>query len=207
MTLAFPKPEKRHIVLSSGKKRYGVMSKCQLEECGKEYLQYNKSGRFCSRRCSGLSPMKKEVSRKTFAKNIKEYWSDPENRRRRAKKLILDTLDVAARAICRTRGACEAPSEDAINCNGSLQWAHIVSRTYHKVRWDEDNCFLLCAAHHYFYTCHDVHWQGFLDRKIGREKYDELKQRALAQGKVDRNLVYDNLLARLRELGNPNIKP
>ena len=119
--------------------------------------------------------------------------------------MSLSTLDVNARAICRVRGVCEAAGNDGVQCKGSLQWAHIVSRTYHRVRWDEDNCLLLCAAHHFFYGLRHLEWEDFLDRRIGRAKYEELKLRARSGPKTDRLAVYERLLARQAELGSPDI--
>lgn len=52
----------------------------------------------------------------------------------------------------RARGHCELAGRDAVSCLGNLQTAHIFSRRYHAIRWDEDNALCLCAAHHTFYT-------------------------------------------------------
>lgn len=61
---------------------------------------------------------------------------------------------------------------------GLLQWAHIIPRGYHSVRWDEDNAFCLCSSCHMYYTYHPIEWEEFVVRKIGAIKYQELKFRA-----------------------------
>lgn len=119
---------------------------------------------------------------------------------RKTRTIKLIVLDALAREICRARGRCEATGHDGVTCSRDLQWAHIVGRSYHKVRWDEDNCFLLCSAHHIFYTDRHLHWERFVVLKIGAAHYDELKRRALAPGKVDREAIHRVLGARVREV-------
>jgi hypothetical protein len=160
--------------------RYGDLVTCA---CGKEFVSHWRGGKYCSRRCAAKHAPKDE---KKLQKNF-------------TKKLKLQTLDLMAREICRRRGVCEAAGEDGVQCSGSLQWAHIMSRTYHKVRWDDDNCFFMCAAHHMFYTNRTVHWRRFLERKIGLRKIEELEGRALAEGKVDRIEIYRILRDKLKD--------
>ena len=116
-----------------------------------------------------------------------------------ASRIKLKKLDDMARDLCRRRTGCEAKGLDTVKCDGALQWAHILSRIYHKVRWAEDNCLYLCAAHHVFYTFRPLEWREFLKKKIGIEKLEELERRALAEGKVDRLEVYERLKAALEE--------
>lgn len=117
-------------------------------------------------------------------------------RTKKAKKSSLPKLkqlDDLAREACRQRGSCEAAGLDSIRCGGSLQWAHILSRNYHKVRWDSDNCLYLCAAHHTFYTYRPVHWRWFLIMKIGEPKLLDLERRSMSTGKVDRIAILEKL--------------
>ena len=181
------------------RQRYGPVKKCVI--CGESFVAYRSTALVCSRRCSGKY-RSEHKDKKALAKKVKEHWLNPANRLKRAKKLKLATLDAVAREICRFRPGCEAAGFHGLQCKGSLQWAHIVGRTYHKVRWDEDNCFLLCSGHHILYTYRHIEWEEFLDQKIGRDKYEELKRRARAEGKVSRIDVYKRLLRRLEELSN-----
>lgn len=161
--------------VKNGKKFYGPAKTCK---CGEEFIGHWENSQFCSRRCATKFGRKQNVE-----KLVKRY----------SVKLKLVTLDAMAREICRKRGSCEAAGEDGLQCSGSLQWAHIVSRTYHKTRWDDDNCLYLCAAHHFFYTNRTIHWKEFLKRKIGLEKLEQIEARAISAGKVDRIEVYKRL--------------
>lgn len=116
-------------------------------------------------------------------------------RARTVARISLKKVDDIARRLCRLRGTCEALGQDGFNCSSALQWAHIVGRSYHSIRWDEDNCLLLCSAHHWFYTNREAHWQRFLAMRIGPGKYEELKRRALIGTgvKVNRLEIHDRL--------------
>lgn len=92
--------------------------------------------------------------------------------------------------LVRSRGRCE-------NCGGTqnLQTAHIIGRRYAATRVDPLNAFCLDAKCHMRFTEHADEWMAFIDRTIGRDEYDRLKQKALAgvkandlfwQGEVDR---------------------
>lgn len=60
--------------------------------------------------------------------------------------------------LIRHRGHCEAAGKDSVNCGGSLQCAHIVTRTNKRLRYDELNALCLCAGHHRYYTTHASEW-------------------------------------------------
>lgn len=47
-------------------------------------------------------------------------------------------------------------------CSGALQCAHIISRRYRAIRWDEANAMALCQAHHMFWTHRPLEWQAWL---------------------------------------------
>lgn len=117
----------------------------------------------------------------------------------RQKPPKLDKLDKLARELCRRRGKCEAVGAAGVQCSGSLQWAHILSRSYHKVRWDLDNCLFMCAAHHTYYTFRPIEWRRYIISRIGEERLYELEQRAIADGKVDRFAVLQRLQEALDE--------
>lgn len=66
--------------------------------------------------------------------------------------------DDLARAMVRSRGVCELRGKDRVKCNGVLQWAHIVGRGNHRLRWETWNALCLCAGHHVYYTNHPDKW-------------------------------------------------
>lgn len=47
-------------------------------------------------------------------------------------------------------------------CSGALQCAHIISRRYRALRWEETNAMALCQAHHMFWTHRPLEWQAWL---------------------------------------------
>lgn len=122
------------------------------------------------------------------------------------RKTTLKQCDDLARELCRKRRVCEAhltkfaSSEDGeiTQCAGYLQWAHVVSRSYKWTRWRRDNCFLLCAAHHLYFTYRPVHWEKFVVSKMGHTAYERLKRAAYETGFPK---DYDSILASLREYG------
>jgi hypothetical protein len=111
-------------------------------------------------------------------------------------------LDGLARALCRRRGGCEAagyvaPWGHALACKGSLQWAHIVGRAAHRVRWEPWNCFLLCAAHHLYWTHRYTEFEVFVVVKLGASNFDALRRRSLpSEPKADRRAVLGKLSSR-----------
>lgn len=47
-----------------------------------------------------------------------------------------------------------------------LQCAHVWSRSYHAVRYDERNAVALCRADHVRYTHHPLEWQVWVEANI-----------------------------------------
>lgn len=88
-------------------------------------------------------------------------------------KIPDETLDLYAKRICKFRGRC-------LRCkrNFPLEWAHIISRGYHMIRWDLQNCMCLCHFCHYYFTNHPAEFDLFVRAKIGDELYWELRRRA-----------------------------
>lgn len=84
---------------------------------------------------------------------------------------------------------------------GPLQCAHILSRSYRSVRWEEDNAVPLCAGCHRFYTSRPVEWRGDIIAWMGREILEALEQRALEPWDKDIESVLARLRARAEELG------
>jgi hypothetical protein len=73
---------------------------------------------------------------------------------------------------CRAYGTNSGPQ-----CSGYLQCAHIISRRYRAVRWDEDNAVTLCAAHHMFWTHRPLEWIVWVNGQ--NLDYEGLRWRAL----------------------------
>lgn len=105
------------------------------------------------------------------------------------------------RKIIRSRGHCEAAGWDRLRCGGVLQTAHIVPRRYLSVRWDEENAYCMCAAHHTYFTYFPLAWERFRDSRLGAF-YLVLRARAeAADGPPDYAAVLERLTARMKELG------
>lgn len=66
----------------------------------------------------------------------------------------------------RARGYCQLGGADHVTCNGNLQWAHIVGRSNHRLRWEEYNALCLCAGHHMWYTYHPYEWVRIIDQEF-----------------------------------------
>lgn len=78
------------------------------------------------------------------------------------------------------------------DCKGYLQCAHIIPRRYSAVRTDFDNAVALCSSHHVYWTHRPLEWQDWIGvRYPGR--WDDLRARAMADGKVDWKHRYHTL--------------
>ena len=72
------------------------------------------------------------------------------------------------------------------DCGGSWQCCHIIRRRYYALRFREENVVKMCAAHHTWFSFHDLEWQDYVnevacseDSEIGL--YDWLHRRALTE--------------------------
>lgn len=82
-----------------------------------------------------------------------------------------------------------------------LQTAHLISRSYHSVRWDPENAVCLSARRHMWYTYHPIEWREFCIKRLGQEKYEALEKRATQQsGAVDHKKLYAELTDKLEAL-------
>lgn len=79
---------------------------------------------------------------------------------------------------------------------GSMQWAHVHSRSYHAIRHSPRNAVKLCAGAHAYFTHHPLQWEQWCrDNGIA---WDELRIEAL-HGAASWSL--DETLARLTQSG------
>lgn len=84
--------------------------------------------------------------------------------------------------IVRAQGDCRYHHYGVMrlsDCKGPMQPAHIVSRSYRSIRWDEDNAMPLCAGAHRYFTARPVEWKRFVDELYGAGTYAGLEARAL----------------------------
>lgn len=95
--------------------------------------------------------------------------------------------------IIRSLGYCQHCGESDYPL---LQAAHIISRKYSATRTDLSNAFCLCARCHRLYTDFPVLFTEFIYEKIGKDKYQELHDKAQPTTKMD----WDAELARLQAI-------
>lgn len=60
-----------------------------------------------------------------------------------------------------------------------LQAAHVISRRYKAIRWDEQNGLALCVGCHHWGHKQPVEFDWWVQGVIGREVYESLRKRAL----------------------------
>lgn len=73
--------------------------------------------------------------------------------KKRSRKAMTAEADRLISLKVRSRGHCElwllAPE---VRCSGMLQCCHIIGRRMRSLRWDEENLFCGCQAHHTYFT-------------------------------------------------------
>jgi hypothetical protein len=74
----------------------------------------------------------------------------------------------------RSRGKCQWPGCNNTAVNSQLQTAHIYSRRYLKLRWDEDNALCLCAKHHMEAHHSPLVFRDVVYKLLGPEKCQRL---------------------------------
>lgn len=112
-------------------------------------------------------------------------------RRKTPRRRLEDQADALFREIVRLPGVCKR-----CGSNYMLQTAHIISRSYHQIRWSLDNAICLCAKCHVYFTHHPVEWEIWIKKLIGEEKYNELQYRAI---QYHIPIDYELIVARLKE--------
>lgn len=111
-------------------------------------------------------------------------------RKEASSRTWIKRLDQLVGAKVRSRGTCEAVGRPH---KGVLQWAHIVSRSYHNTRWLEENALCLCAGCHKYYTYRPLEWEQFITEKIGEGRYKTLKETALTHFKFPYKDYFEGL--------------
>jgi hypothetical protein len=61
----------------------------------------------------------------------------------------------------------------------SLQCAHLVSRRYHAVRWDERNAVALCQGCHVYYTHRPLEWDAWCGTRLGSGVWWDIRNKAM----------------------------
>lgn len=104
--------------------------------------------------------------------------------------------------IVREPDACGYHGRGYGICAGPLQCAHLISRSYRSVRWDENNAIPLCAGAHRYFTNRPVEWERFiLQHILGAESFEKLKRMALDRWDGDIEGVLVRLASRAVVLG------
>ena len=116
----------------------------------------------------------------------------------RKPKVTTSKLDTLFSLIMRSKGRCDF-------CGKSrhvavLQCLHGFSRRYRGTRWEEDANFCLCSGCHVMFTYDPIAWDNWMRAVWGDEKYWEVRRRAQAITKPDKQAIYERLKARLAEL-------
>lgn len=128
----------------------------------------------------------------------------PKPRKERKKKYSQRLADKYFSLLIRHRGHCQAAKLDNVQCGGSLQCAHIISRTNKRLRYDENNALCLCSGHHRYYTTHAAEWfWHFIPENFIKEFwYVKRNQNEILQRKkADWIELIDTLDAQLTALG------
>jgi hypothetical protein len=85
-----------------------------------------------------------------------------------------------------------------------LQAAHVISRRYKAIRWDERNGVALCVGCHHFAHMQPVEWDWAVQELIGVDVYQALRKEAIAYTgelkRIDLSEVIARLEKRLEEL-------
>ena len=90
-----------------------------------------------------------------------------------------------------------------------IQAAHIFPRSNMSVRWDLDNGIALCVKHHLFWAHRNpIEFIFFIERRLGREKLEELSERArfLKKYTLEELIALQDYLKKINEGGGEAVK-
>ena len=94
----------------------------------------------------------------------------------------IDSLDALFSSYIKARDkVCQ-------RCGGTkgLQNAHYHGRRKQSVRFDPDNCCLLCFGCHNYFHGNPYEFTEWTKRRLGEDKFDMLNARARQIGKIDK---------------------
>lgn len=120
----------------------------------------------------------KIIKKRKLRKTIPRIRKNPLSKLKR----IADKL---AGDICRSKGYCEAKGYGTFKCTNRLQWCHIFSRRYQRLRWLPQNALCMCSSHHVYFTYNPNEWVKFLMDKYN-DTYQWLYQQKESYVKIDR---------------------
>ncbi len=98
------------------------------------------------------------------------------------KSLLKKKIDILFSKKIRSLGYCQADGKVGTRCGGVLQWAHIITRSNLRLRWQEENSLCLCYSHHNYFHREPLEFVEFLyhyyPEKIGyvKEHRNELPE-------------------------------
>ena len=118
----------------------------------------------------------------------------------RIRKTPLAKLKREADKLCgdlvRSRGKCEAIGYGKFKCGSNLQWCHLFSRRYQKIRWLLKNGLCMCGSHHVYFTYNPNEWTMFLMKKY-QDTYLWLYEQKNKYVKINREFL-ENTIAELK---------
>lgn len=154
---------------------YGELEDC--EHCGMKFFRPRSvKSMLCSASCRAkVKKAKARAARKVSPS---------------AKKTEADRL---FSLIVRSAGYCQLAVLASDKCKGPLQCAHIYSRSFLAIRWDERNARAGCAGHHLYYTGRPDEWEDWRQDQLPPDVY-----KALRVEKYGPNPDIDEVLATLR---------
>lgn len=88
-----------------------------------------------------------------------------------SKSYLRTKADKLCREQARKIGRCEAEGEDDVVCKGYMEWCHCRTRGIMGLRYDRRNWFLLCSAHHRYYTNNPLAFAEFIKKSKGEDVY------------------------------------
>lgn len=128
--------------------------------------------------------MTPSLHRDTAEREVTPRFKEPKEPKaktlRRKGKTPLQEADRLFSLIVRARGECEV--KQVSKCpSGPLQCAHIFSRRYRSIRFDEANALCACAGCHQWFTNRPLEWEDWLRARLGNDTYEWLRTRALTE--------------------------
>lgn len=133
-------------------------------------------------------------SRKKKPKPSANSWRTPVADKR-ATKTLKNKADRLFSLLIRSRGVCERcgkrPPEVMLQC------AHVFSRSYTAIRWDERNALCLCRGCHHWGHMRPVEWTLFIEETIGADTVRVLLEKARNYAGRVKRVDYEELIAEL----------